>query len=516
MNIEQTIISLCSISTNIFAQTFFPERFSLPFSPNIHGKIFDLIDGPNQKVAIAAPRGWGKTSIVALALCARWILFNHTGFICYINKSHDAASLQTENLRRELVTNRLIKAFFGSFKHKDVDKEEFDEVFSKKAWVAFNTLVWPRGAGQQVRGVLFKNDRPGLIVIDDLEDPEQIINEEYRKKTFEWLYADVLKSVPRIGPNAKNWKIVYIDTLKHEDSVLQKLLNSEEWKSVRLEACDDNFKSTAPEFMSDEEIMKEWNQHVAAGQSDVFFRELRNLPISTKDSSFKSEYFHYYNLGQNQTMKEGDLSLFDVEIQRNPNIETVVILDPAKTVKIHSAESAIIGIGIDLTNAKLYIRDVVSEKMYPDEIYDALFGMGIRLNAKVLGIEETGLAEFIKQPIKNEMFRRGKFFELIWLKARGGSNDEKGKAKRVRELVPYYRGGYIYHNASCSGIKVLEQQLLMFPRSKLWDLMDAEAYIIEMLELGERYFSPKEDPNDVESEYKELDYEPLIENWRVA
>ena len=164
------ILSACSVSTRVTAKTFFPERFTMPFAEEVHGKIFDLIDGDEQKVAIAAPRGWGKTSIVALALMARWILFRLTGFICYINKSHDAASLQTENLHRELVTNREIKAFFGDFKQRNVNNKEFDEVFSKKSWVAYNTLVWPRGAGQQVRGVLFKNDRPGLIVIDDLEE----------------------------------------------------------------------------------------------------------------------------------------------------------------------------------------------------------------------------------------------------------------------------------------------------------------------------------------------------------
>ncbi|GAG10249.1 unnamed protein product, partial [marine sediment metagenome] len=132
--------------------------------------------------------------------------------------------------------------------------------------------------------------------------------------------------------------------------------------------------------------------------------------------------------------------------------------------------------------------------------------------AKVLGIEETSLNEFIKQPIKNEMFRRGSFFELIWLKPRGGEK----KALRVKELVPYYRGGYIYHNASCAVIKQLEQQLTMFPRSKLWDLMDCLAYIIQMLEVGERYFSPKDNPEDSEAEYKELDYEEPISNWRYA
>lgn len=489
--------------------TLFPDRFYAPFAENVHGKIFELIDGPENKVVIAAPRGWGKTSIVALSLMARYILFRITGFICYINKSHDAASLQTENLRRELVTNRMIRNFFGNFKSRDVKTSEFEEVFSKKAWVAYDTLVWPRGAEQQVRGVLFKNDRPGLIIIDDLEDKKKVMNEDLRTSLKTWFYADVLEAIPQLH---FNWKIVYIDTLKHEDSLLQHLLNSPDWASVRLEACDDNFKSSAPHFVSDEVIQKKWQIAVNAGETDTFFQELRNLPISSKDSAFQKTYFHYYNVPHDIGKSGNDLGMTDADIQANTNIETVVLLDPAKTVKVHADESAIIGIGIDLSSARIYVRDAVSEKMYPDEIYEALFGMGIRLGAKVLGIEETSLNEFIKQPIKNEMFRRGSFFELIWLKARGGMKKEL----RIKELVPYYRGGYIFHNKMCATVQKLEQQLLMFPRSALWDLMDCLAYVIEMLEMGERYFSPKENPDDIEAEYNELTYEKPISNWRYV
>ena len=139
--IDKQILTNCAVSTRATAQTFFPDRFSMPFAENIHGEIFKLIDGPENKVVIAAPRGWGKTSIVALALMARYVLFRHTGFICYINKSHDAASLQTENLRRELVTNRAIKHYFGSVKSKDAQAEGFEESFSKKSWVAYDTLA---------------------------------------------------------------------------------------------------------------------------------------------------------------------------------------------------------------------------------------------------------------------------------------------------------------------------------------------------------------------------------------
>lgn len=503
------ILFACQQSTQVTAKTFFPDRFWAEFADNVHGEIFNRIDSLSNKDAIAAPRGWGKTSIVALALMARYILFRLCSFIVYINKSETAAIMQTENLKRELMSNKTIKAFFGNVRPRSAGRDEIEEQFSKKAWVAYDTFILPRGAGQQVRGVLFKNDRPGLIVIDDLEDKKKVMNEELRKELKTWLYSDVIEAVPQLH---MNWKIVYIDTLKHEDALLQHLLGSDDWNSIRLESCNDDLKSVAPHFVPDHVIAAKWDAAVKAGETDTFYQEHRNLPISSKDAAFRTEYFRYYNLPPDRAARENDIKLLDVEVQKDTSIETVVILDPAKTVKVHSSESSIIGIGIDLASARLYVRDAISEKLYPDEIYDAMFGMAIMLDAKVIGIEETSLNEFIKQPIKNEMFRRGSFFELIWLKARGGMKKEL----RVKELVPYYRGGYLYHNASCVTIKKLEQQLLMFPRSKLWDLMDGLAYIIEMLELGERYFSPTEDPTDVEAEYKDLDYEKAVENWRYA
>jgi hypothetical protein len=37
-----------------------------------------------------------------------------------------------------------------------------------------------------------------------------------------------------------------------------------------------------------------------------------------------------------------------------------------------------------------------------------------------------------------------------------------------------------------------------------------------MLELGERYFSPSEEVGDDEAEFKSIQYEKIIENWRAA
>jgi hypothetical protein len=482
----------------MFCKTLFPETFFGPMT-QLHDEIFNLTDSKEKFVAIAAPRGLGKTSIIRTKV-AKQILYKDSFFIPYVSKSHDAALLQTENLKRDLTSNNLVKKLFGPVKPTSMPGE-FQESFSKKSWVAYDSLVMPRGYGQQIRGLLFDNKRPDIFVIDDLEDDDLIENPEYRKAIKQWFHATLLKAVSQYS---HNFRILYIDTLKHEDSLLQDLLDSPKWASVRLELCDDNNKSLVPELISDEKMQEDYDYHEAQGMLDVFYREVRNLPVAAKDAVFRKEYFKYYD---------------PMEIAQNRNIEYVVIVDPAKTVKLHADDSAIVGIGIDTKNNKLYIADIHNGKFYPDELYDNMFNMMIRLNAKCLAIEETSLNEFIKQPVKNEITKRNLRIELVWLKARAGDKDQKGKLKRISCLAPFYRQGTIYHNPAVCG--VLETQLMSFPRAKKLDVMDATAYVVELLDIGNRFFEPlysEEEDQIEEDEYASLydDCDDELQNWRVA
>lgn len=492
----EEVLELCYGKIGIFGKTFLAESFSTPFV-SLHNEIIKLFDSQNQKIAIAAPRGLGKTTF-ARALVTHAILFRDYEFVTYVSQSETLGMMQTENIKRELQTNREIRKVFGSIKIDD-DYEEMDETFSKKSWVAFgHTLVMPRGSGQQVRGLIFKNYRPQLIIVDDLEDKKELENPENRRKLKEWFYTDLIRSVDRYS---NKWRIIYIDTLKHSESLLQELLDDETWETSRLELFDDNYKSNVPELFSDEEIVKEVESARKNGTLDLLYMELRNLPVSKETQSFRQEYFRYYD--------ESEL--------KEKNLENFVIVDPAKTAQIQSADSAIVGIGVDYASGKIYFRDCVSGKMYPDEIYEEMFAMRLRLNAHVVGIEVTGLEEFIKQPIMNEMQKRSPIhsFEPVWLKARGGDpGGEKGKIKRIGSLVPYYRQGYVQHNKTCCG--KLESQLLSFPRSGLVDVADATAYIVELLELGQRYFTTPSDPEnfDPEDEFRELENEEVFTGWR--
>ncbi len=492
------VLGYCAASTRITAKTLFPELFWTDFC-DLHDQMFSLIDSGQQRIAIAAPRGIGKTTI-ARTLAARAVLFRLTPFICYVMNSATVAEMQTENLKQELLSNNIIKQFFGNIRD-DIQSLDtsFDASFSKKSWTAFgDVFILPRGAGQQIRGLNWRSKRPGIIIVDDLENKKELRSEENRMSLKSWFFSDLLKSVDRYS---NKWVVVYIDTVKHEDSLLQELLDAPEWASIKLSICDENYNTLAPAYMSTEDIKDELEAHRRKGLLDEFYAEYMNIPISLEDATFTAEHFQSYS--------ETD----ETFLRRVRQLETILIVDPAKSVKMHSADSALVVVGIDRIEARYYVRRVVSERFYPDEIYESIFELVQRFNIQVVGIEVTSLHQFIVQPLKNEMFKRGIFFELVELKA------VASKEERIKSVVPYYRKKYIFHaEGQCNK---LEQQLLAFPKPKLWDCMDCLGYLPKMLEIGERYFAAddeEDDDYDSEAEFLVLEdsYEPALDNWRTV
>jgi hypothetical protein len=501
-------LALCLTDIKVCCGTLFPNIFYSEFS-GLHQAIFDLINAGHKKIAIAAPRGIGKTSI-ARAVAMRSILFRMQNFIVYLSNSATSAEMQTENIKRDLMTNENVKQLFGNIKEA-IGTGGVDESFSKSAWTAFGTtFVLPRGAGQQVRGLNWANNRPQLVIIDDLEDKDEIQNEDNRKKLKSWFWSDLMKTEDRYSEGCI---FIYIDTIKHEDSLLVDLMESDQWATVQLSICDANYKSLDPNYMTDEEIADEVAEHRRLGTLDAFYMERMNIPISKEDQVFKSSSFHYFEdqgsvLVIEKSEKDTDVTQKPEEV-RTRNLVHVTILDPAKTVKLQSADSAIITLGIDRKTRRIFDRDTVNGKFYPDEIYDEAFRQIRVYNSLIFGYEVTGLSAFISQPIEQECRIRGLHPQLVELNASG-----KKKAERVATLAPLYRLGYMYHNKNNCG--VLETQLLGFPRSKLWDVMDAKSYITFIMDKFALYFDPSDNDEEEpdEAEFEDLDCEDRIDLGR--
>ncbi len=150
----QDILESCMRSTKVTAKVMFPERFYSSFA-SLHNELFRVLDDDSiRKVVVVAPRGFGKTSIMNLAYPAKKVLFREKKFIVPISNTSTQAVMQSENLKRELLSNKVVRSIFGSVRIDKASEElGIDTSFSKDMWVPFgDCLILPRGAGQQVRG----------------------------------------------------------------------------------------------------------------------------------------------------------------------------------------------------------------------------------------------------------------------------------------------------------------------------------------------------------------------------
>jgi hypothetical protein len=496
--------------TGFFCKLFFPDIFSAPFAP-AHLDIFKVLDDPTRsKLTVQAPRGIGKSAI-ARAYTAKVIYFQMAYFVVYLSSTASFAETQTENIKNMMINSEFGSSVFG--KPKDSLSADIPEMLAKTAWMFNNgVFVLPRGAGQQIRGlniqVLKGNYRPEMIIVDDLENIINVKNPEQRADLKNWFAGDVEYTR---SYTSKRFRIFYIDTLKHADSQLVHLQESPDWYSIKIPMADENLKSLFPDFVPDDEIQREYDKHDQMGTLDVFFREWLGKPISTKDASFTKALFKYYNEEDEdfkKSLSEG-------------NLISLAILDPARSVKLQSASSGFVIWSVDIKNRKFYFRYGQGLKMYPNDLYDFVFDMAIRYDCRVLAYETTGLEEHIIYPM--EKWAKEKHFggQLKQLRARKGSGEyqkEDGKLARIGSLVPYYRQGHIVHNIT--QCRPYEAQLLSFPNSKYKDIMDAAAYLPQILKEGELFpVGYTEDMYDYKSEeqrYKSLlkNYDAPIQGWR--
>lgn len=506
----QELIMDCMDDTRLFAKTFFPEEVFADFSI-LHDEIFRVVESAERRKALAAPRGLGKTTIAKIRAC-KAILFREVHFIIYLSNSATNAEMQTESIKRMLQTNPMVKKLFGNIK---MGKEGLDDTFSKKSWTAFgDVFVLPRGAGQQVRGLNWMGHRPELIIIDDLETIESVQSDEQRAKLFKWFMSDLMKTESMYGRPAE---IFYIDTIKHEQAILQRLMDAPEWESARLSICNDDFTSLDPNYMTTEEIKKEYAEHVELGEADLFYMERMNIPISLKDAIFKTAYFKYFReepgwlmgVQSVNSLVEQEPKQFRIPIR---DLVTIVIVDPARTVKLHSAESAVVVVSVARSKGLIFVRDVVSKKVHPDELYAIIADCCLSYNAMLLAVEVTGLHEFISQPLQNYLRQRSVFVHYIELNATGD------KDMRIATLAPGYRIGYIYHHPD--NCVQLENQLKWHPKSKLKDVADAFSYITKIMDEQYMYFDPVDEEDEfgeLEDEFAELhDEEALEVEWRLV
>jgi len=469
----------CAEDSQFCSQYFFSHIFTRPEGPADEA-IYDLFDAYHQYKAAAGFRGVGKTTkakyvyVLQQVLQRMLILGAESTFVVYIGPDATYSEAQTESVKLEYTTNPTIKALFNDIKTEEWSKERFTMNF-----LGHHVHIFPRGNWSRVRGELWRNNRPHVLIIDDLEKLIATMSEDQRAKTRRWFYEDVLGCVDRLDSEAQ-FRFLWIGNILHQDSTLSNLLEDPNWLSPEpIPLCDENLKSLVPGF-SDAQVLALYNEYKAAEMEASFWREYAQMPVPLgADAPFRKEYFNKY--------KEADVQL------DKPWMVTFLIIDPAKSDSGASARYGFVVLTYDQMTNHVYIRYIVHETMNQSRYLDTTVELIRRFRCTGVAVESTGLKEHLMYPLKNRLTAEHLVIEVVELDARGGpansmKADDRAKVRRSRPLIPWYEQGRVFHNEAVTHL--IEPYLLSWPAPRRWDVIDALAYFPQVLEKANWYAQP--------------------------
>jgi predicted phage terminase large subunit-like protein len=432
-------------------------------SPPCHLEWWELMCDKHPFVAIAAPRGHGKTTAVSGAYVLANVLFREKSYVLIVSDTVSQAIQFLGDLKNQLNNNERIRSLF---KIKEFVKDAEDDVIVACEDGHF-FRIQAKGSEQKVRGLKWNGKRPDLIVCDDLENDEIVMNKERREKFRNWFSKALLPCRSASGI------VRYVGTILHTDSMLERLMpkqydkktiveplkiwttKRETWKSVKYRAHSDDFKHILwPERWPREKLMLERQFNIDQGHPENYSQEYLNIPIDESFSYFRRNDF------LPATKQDKDMKL-----------NYYITVDLAISKEDHADYSVFLVSGID-ENRRLHIVDVVRARLDGMEIVDTLLELEKAFKPEVIGIEEMQVSKAIGPFLREEMVRRNVFPNIVPLKHGG-----KDKIARARSIQGRLRAHTVRFDKEGDWYQEFEDEVCTFPRGKHDDQVDAFAYL---------------------------------------
>ncbi|MCH8853890.1 MAG: phage terminase large subunit [Planctomycetes bacterium] len=212
--------SLGANSLSAFAQIYLDHYCTVPFS-RMHLEMFEMLEKAttthHQRMAIAAPRGHAKSTLVSLAYVLWCVLYGREKFVLIVSATREQAVLLLKAVRDELQTNARLLADFPEACYPPGARPAPKPWKEHQIVLRNGTAIRALGALQGLRGMKHNQHRPGLIIADDLESTESVLSEEQRDKLRVWFNGTLLNAV------APHSNVIVVGTVLHHDSLLANL-----------------------------------------------------------------------------------------------------------------------------------------------------------------------------------------------------------------------------------------------------------------------------------------------------
>jgi hypothetical protein len=408
-------------------------------TPPFHFEMIEDWHGDQPYVLTMAFRGSAKSTIAeeALTILACFRRFKN-GLI--IGESENRAVERLRAIKHEIDFNDMLTAIF-KIARGDIWTEA-------KITLNNSVMLQAYGRGQSLRGAKHNDARPDFIFLDDLEDEESVRTKEGRNKTRVWFTSTVM---PALEPGGK---MRMAATPLHPEALAPTLATKSFWhtRTYPIEFRDDAGDRQAiwPDRFPLKTIDATRAAYVQLGMLNSFAQEFLCEAVDQSTRVFQAD-------------------MIRVEPrERKPWHPVYCMYDPARTTLKTSATT---GLAVwSWIGPKLVVWESYGRKLSPSEIVEDMFRVDDQYSPVALGVEETGLNDWLLQPIRQQMLLRGRILPLRPVHA------PKGKFDFIRGLESFFRAGDIVLAAD---LPDLREQLLGFPNGDI-DAPNALAYALRL------------------------------------
>ena len=461
---------------------FLPYHFHRPPS-NMHRWLAEQLDCFHTqrgiKLNVLAPRNSAKSTIAALAFPLRELLAGREPYIWLISDTMSQAYTHLENIKNELTGNPLLA-------------EAYPDACGKgTAWrsggirLRNGAIIEAFGTGQRLRGRKRNENRPTLIICDDLQNDQHMLSASQREKSRNWFHGTLLKA----GSDRTN--VIHLATALHREAIALELTQTPGWCSQTFRAIE-RFPKNMPLWKEWEAIYTNVANPLHIADADTFYETNRNamdedavvlweeqeplyaLMKMRVESGYASFDREKQNLPINPELCEFPESYFEEHIWYDTVPTNIAVsalaLDPSKgNDSKHGDYSAFVfaALGED----GIFYVDADLKRLPVSE----MVALGIELYRKhrpaIFGVESNQFQELICDEFDRQ--------SIDVYRIRNTLN----KTARIRRLDSYLAQRRLRFCSSSPSCRLLVEQLRSFPVGSHDDGPDALEMALRMLEI---------------------------------
>ena len=430
-----------------FTKSFLLKKYNIPVPiPEFHRQMWELCCSGSKRVAICAPRNHAKSTAITHAFLLANVLFRNARYVLIVSDTETQASNFLMDIKSELLENQDLMDMFAI---KRFIKESVTDIIVEM-YDGWKFRITAQGAEQKVRGKKWGNQRPDLVICDDLENDEMVESQERREKLRNWFFKALIPSL------ADDGRVVIVGTILHLDALLYRLLKNKSWEHLFFKAhksFDDFSELLWPEKWSVERLRSERDEKINEGMPEVYSQEYLNNPLDQSEAYFRREDM--------VAMEEQD---FVVRKMYYAGVD-FAISDADK-----AAYTVIVVGGITPDNI-LCIEHVMRFRGDADDIIQGMISLQQRYDMTMWKAEEGQISKAIGPALNRAMSEKGVYLAI------DPGVPGKDKRARARSIQARMRAGAVRFNKKAPWYPVLEEELLQFPKGAYKDQVDALAWL---------------------------------------